>query len=130
MFLCTLEHTEIWGPDVRLVWRDSTKVVELIEEEPEPSAQEPFYAPTVNVFEPIRFVEYAKSVERPDELRDEDWPETSTGSKIGGWTCWWPSGPLDYECPSAARPSGRRWRWRRTSRRATTSSGSSASRGT
>lgn len=89
VFLCTVDHDEICGPDVRLVWRDSTKVVEMIEEEPQPSVQEPFYAPTVNVFEPIRYVEHAESAERP----------VSTGSKIGGWTSWCTSDPLDFKCP-------------------------------
>lgn len=98
VFLCTLEHSGIYGPDVRLVWRDSTKVVEMIEEEPQPSVQEPEYVPTVNVFEPIRYVEYAKRDERPEHLRDEDWPEVSTGSKIGGWTSWWAAGPLPFPC--------------------------------
>jgi hypothetical protein len=101
VFLCTLDHDveHAGGPDVRLVWRDSTTVFELIEEEPEPSAQEEMYVPTVNVFEPIRYVEYPRPVERPEELRDEEWPETSNGSKIGGWTAWWQSGPQEFECP-------------------------------
>ncbi|MFS8096655.1 DUF1963 domain-containing protein [Lentzea alba] len=101
VFLCTLEHTldDCYGPDVRLVWRDSTTVVELIEEEPEPPVQEEIYVPTVNVLEPIRFTEYAHSFDRPADLRDADWPETSSGSKIGGWTCWWQSGPIEFRCP-------------------------------
>lgn len=99
VFLCTLDHAAIEGPDVRLVWRDSTGVVEMIEEEPQPSVQEPLYAPTVNVFEPIRYVEYARPVERPAELRAEQWPETSTGSKIGGWTSWYASAPGAFLCP-------------------------------
>ncbi|RAS70772.1 uncharacterized protein DUF1963 [Lentzea atacamensis] len=101
VFLCTLEHAldDCYGPDVRLVWRDSTSVVELIEEEPEPPVREEIYTPTVNVLEPIRFTEYAHSFDRPEELRDEDWPETSAGTKIGGWTCWWQSGPIEFTCP-------------------------------
>ena len=84
LFLCTLDH-DIRGPDVRLVWRDSSSVVELIEEEPQPSRQEELYVPTLNVFEPIRFVEYPEKV--------------SGGSKIGGWTAWYESGPLEFSCP-------------------------------
>jgi hypothetical protein len=53
LFLCTLDH-DTRGPDVRLVWRDSSSVVELIEEEPQPSRQEELYVPTLNVFEPVR----------------------------------------------------------------------------
>jgi hypothetical protein len=102
VFLCTLDHDveHAYGPDVRLVWRDSSSVVELIEEEPQPSRQEELYVPTVNLLEPIRYVEYPKPVERPAELRDEEWPETSSGSKIGGWTAWYESGPLEFSCPS------------------------------
>jgi hypothetical protein len=101
VFLCTLDHDveHAHGPDVRLVWRDSTTVFELIEEEPQPSVQEEHYVPTVNVFEPIRYTEYPKAVERPEDLRDEEWPETSNGSKIGGWTAWWQTGPIEFECP-------------------------------
>ncbi len=101
VFLCTVDHDQphAHGPDVRLVWRDSTTVVELVEEEPEPAVQVERYVPTVNVLEPIRYVEYPMPAERPDELRDEQWPETSTGSKIGGWTAWWQSGPVVFECP-------------------------------
>jgi hypothetical protein len=53
----------------------------------------------VNVFEPIRYTEYPKPVDRPEPLRDEDWPEPSGGSKIGGWTSWWQAGPRRLECP-------------------------------
>jgi hypothetical protein len=98
VFLCTLDH-DVPGPDVRLVWRDSSSVVELIEEEPQPSEQEELYVPTVNVLEPIRYVEYPVPAERPEPLRDEEWPETSSGSKIGGWTCWWQMEPMVSECP-------------------------------
>lgn len=87
VFLCTLHHDlpHAHGPDVRLVWRDSTTVVELIEEEPEPSAQEEAYVPTVNVLEPIRYAEHESKV--------------SGGTKIGGFTPWWQSGPIEFECP-------------------------------
>jgi hypothetical protein len=87
VFLCTLHHElpDVYGPDVRLVWRDSTTVFELIEEEPEPSVQEELYVPTVNVLEPIRFTEHET--------------KTSGGTKIGGWTAWWQSGPFEFECP-------------------------------
>lgn len=99
VFLCTLWHdvTNAYGPDVRLVWRDSTTVFELIEEEPEPSEQEERYVPTVNVLEPIRYTEYPHAYERPEELRDL--PPTSGGTKIGGWTCWGDGGPLTFDCP-------------------------------
>jgi len=96
VFLCTLDH-DVPGPDVRLVWRDSSSVVELIEEEPQPSEQEELYVPTLNVLEPIRYVEYPHASERPEELRDL--PPTSDGTKIGGWTAWHASGPLTFECP-------------------------------
>ncbi|MGW6442149.1 hypothetical protein [Lentzea sp. NPDC055074] len=87
VFLCTLHHDlpHACGPAVRLVWRDSTTVVELIEEEPEPSAQEEIYVPTVNVLEPIRYTEHESKV--------------SGGTKIGGFTPWWQSGPIEFECP-------------------------------
>ncbi|MFD4669390.1 DUF1963 domain-containing protein [Lentzea sp. NPDC058450] len=100
VFLCTLHHNldDCFGPDVRLVWRDSTTVIELIEEEPEPSVQEELYTPTVNVLEPIRFTEYAHPYDRPEELEEADWPETSAGSKIGGWTAWWQTGPATFTC--------------------------------
>ncbi|GGM71676.1 hypothetical protein GCM10011609_04240 [Lentzea pudingi] len=125
VFLCTLHHDldDCFGPDVRLVWRDSTTVVELIEEEPEPSVQEEIYVPTVNVLEPIRYTEYAHSFDRPADLRDADWPETSAGSKIGGWTCWWQSGPITFTCPecgseqrqmlslATSEPSGENVEW-------------------
>jgi hypothetical protein len=84
VFLCTLDHG-VHGPDVRLVWRDSSSVVELIEEEPQPSVQEESYVPTINVFEPIRYAEHQEKV--------------SSGSKIGGWTAWFESGPLEFSCP-------------------------------
>ncbi|WP_090064522.1 hypothetical protein [Lentzea flaviverrucosa] len=86
VFLCTLHHDlpHAHGPDVRLVWRDSTTVFELIEEEPEPSVQEEAYVPTVNVLEPIRFAERESKV--------------SGGTKIGGWTPWWQSAPIEFEC--------------------------------
>jgi hypothetical protein len=102
VFLCTLDHEvpDAYGPDVRLVWRDSASVVELIEEEPEPSEQEEFYVPTVNVFEPIRYTEYPHTYERPEELRDL--PRTSDGTKIGGWTAWHASGPLTFVCPQCS----------------------------
>ncbi|MFD4637533.1 hypothetical protein ACFWN2_09490 [Lentzea sp. NPDC058436] len=99
VFLCTVHHIGVGGPDVRLVWRDSSTVVELVEEEPEPSVQEEIYVPTVNVLEPIRFTEYAHPYDRPEELEDEEWPETSAGTKIGGWTCWWQTGPATFTCP-------------------------------
>ncbi|KOV82980.1 hypothetical protein ADL03_22795 [Nocardia sp. NRRL S-836] len=100
VFLCTLHHDldHAYGPDVRLVWRDSAAVVELIEEEPQPSLQEEIYTPTVTVLEPVRITEYARPFERPEELRDADWPETSSGTKIGGWTAWWQTGPIEFEC--------------------------------
>ncbi|MEU0883165.1 hypothetical protein ABZ345_31535 [Lentzea sp. NPDC005914] len=84
VFLCTLDH-DTPGPDVRLVWRDSTTVFELIEEEPQPSQQEELYVPTVNVFEPIRYTEYPAKI--------------SGGTKIGGWTAWNDSDPLTFACP-------------------------------
>ncbi len=68
---------------MRLVWRDSTTVFELIEEEPEPSVQEELYVPTVNVFEPIRYTEYPAKI--------------SGGTKIGGWTAW-NSGSRTFAC--------------------------------
>ncbi|WP_154697783.1 hypothetical protein [Lentzea guizhouensis] len=86
VFLCTVYHElpHAYGPDVRLVWRDSTTVVELIEEEPEPAVQEELYVPTVNVLEPIRYAEH------PDKV--------SGGTKIGGWTAWWQSEPVEFRC--------------------------------
>ena len=100
VFLCTLHHDldHSYGPDVRLVWRDSTTVVELIEVEPQPPLQEEIYTPTVNVLEPVRITEYAHPFDRPEELRDADWPETSSGTKIGGWTAWWQTGPIEFPC--------------------------------
>ncbi|WP_394620455.1 hypothetical protein JNUCC0626_15505 [Lentzea sp. JNUCC 0626] len=86
VFLCTVHHvlpSGSYGPDVELVWRDSTTVFELIEEEPEPSEQEELYVPTVNALEPIRFGEHEDKV--------------SGGTKIGGWTAW--SGPVEFACP-------------------------------
>ncbi|MEV6239129.1 hypothetical protein [Lentzea sp. NPDC051838] len=84
VLLCALDH-DAGGPDVRLVWRDSSSVVELIEEEPDPSEVEERYVPTINVFEPIRYAEH------PDKV--------SGGTKIGGWTPWYDSGPFVFSCP-------------------------------
>ncbi|MET9227602.1 hypothetical protein [Lentzea sp. NPDC003310] len=86
VFLCTLHHElpHAHGPDVRLVWRDSSTVVELIEEEPEPSVQEELYVPTVNALEPIRYTEHADKV--------------SGGTKIGGFTPW-QTEPVEFPCP-------------------------------
>ncbi|MFD5827743.1 hypothetical protein [Lentzea sp. NPDC060358] len=87
VFLCTLHHDvpHARGPAVRLVWRDSTTVVELIEEEPQPSAQVEAYVPTVNVLEPIRYAERES--------------KASGGTKIGGWTAWRQSAPVEFPCP-------------------------------
>jgi hypothetical protein len=100
VLLCTLYHDvrEAWGPDVRLVWRDSTSVTELIDA-PRPEWQEEDYVLTPNLLEPVRCTEYAMPPDRPEPLRDEEWPEVPHGSKAGGWTRWYNALPREMECP-------------------------------
>jgi hypothetical protein len=100
VFLCPQWHSgEDCGPGVHLVWRDSAAVVELIEEIPQPSLHEEFYRFTTNVFAPVRSTELPRHHDRPESLRDENWPDPANGTKIGGWTIWCHGEPLNMECP-------------------------------
>ena len=113
VFLCTLTHDEIWGPDLRLVWRNSALVTSTIDEVPKPELQEPDFAPAARVLKPSRETEYPTLDDLPETLIEsmqapredygeffDTWPNPWTGSKIGGWTYWWQTAPWDdLLCP-------------------------------
>ncbi|KJK44450.1 hypothetical protein UK23_29385 [Lentzea aerocolonigenes] len=118
VFLCTLRHERNWGPDVHVVWRDTARVTTTIAEEPRPELQEPDLAPAPRLLKPVRDVEYPMLEELPKALIDsleaaqedydeffDTWPDVATGSKIGGWTAWWQTGPgPGPECPECGDP--------------------------
>lgn len=114
VFLCLLEHEEIWGPDVRLVWRASGQVTDPLAEQPVPVLVEPGFEFEPCVFAPCRGREYPMLDELPHELRGElefekaadhrgggaeCWPGLGDSTKIGGWTRWFAGGPGGEECP-------------------------------
>jgi hypothetical protein len=114
VFLCTIEHEDIFGPDARLVWRAASQVTDPLDDQPAPVLVDPRYVFRPCVFNPCRATQYPRTCELPHELLDElefvnndgvdpagnpSWPTFGDASKIGGWTRWFAGGPGDSECP-------------------------------
>ncbi|WP_394613628.1 hypothetical protein JNUCC0626_27350 [Lentzea sp. JNUCC 0626] len=114
VFLCLLEHEEIYGPDVHLVWRAAGEVTDPLAEPPLPEVVDPVYAIWPCVFTPCRSHEYPMHYEIPHELLYElefaqapdfrggpveCWPGHGDSTKIGGWTRWYRGMPGGETCP-------------------------------
>ncbi|MGJ6962796.1 hypothetical protein ACSDR0_12890 [Streptosporangium sp. G11] len=101
---CPLVHESDYRPVVRVVWRDSKLVTDLLTEIPEPVSSEG-YLPRPCVFSPERVEEYPAVWEASKELYEridawessldslEEWSyqyhlSVAPGTKVGGWVDW------------------------------------------
>lgn len=112
VLFCPLEHDSPHhrGPAVRLVWRDSGEVGDIADPPPAPEAAEATFRPVPCVFEPCSIDELPRVCDFPAETRaalgiadgaaedPEGWPELGQYSKIGGWTAWSATGPVELGC--------------------------------
>lgn len=102
LLLCPLFHepdVDTFWPDVRLVWRDSTAVVDVLAAPPEPALSEPIHRARPCVLSPCRRVEHPTPHETPEGVSRDGWAEVAVSTKVGGWAFWYASGPGDMECP-------------------------------
>lgn len=109
------DRHEDYGPAVRLVWQDSTRLPEQAFTAPAPVVaeyDEEHLPREACVLSPCAVTEYPHLYEIPSPIREtlsfldergysarsDDWPSLRSGSKIGGWTPWWQTGPLTFSC--------------------------------
>ncbi|MFC4062359.1 DUF1963 domain-containing protein [Planomonospora corallina] len=111
---CPVTHEPDYVPVVRVVWRDSRPVTDVLGEVPAPIESEEEYLPVPCVLSPERVREYPSVWELPaklykkvaawDESADNpgEWSyqyhlSTAPGTKVGGWVDW-DQGSLSMEC--------------------------------
>ena len=99
-------HLEHFVPLVRLVWRDSASLSGPDFQPPAPVIAEQEWLPThACVLRPCQVAEYPQyydAEERGLPVGD-DWPRLTDGSKIGGWTPWYQTGPETFFCADCDR---------------------------
>ncbi|WP_326565718.1 hypothetical protein VSH64_28075 [Amycolatopsis rhabdoformis] len=109
VLLCPTHHEgrHVFGPAIRVVWRDSAAVTDLAEVPEPPEVADDELLPEPRTLRPCRFDEFPGLDEFSKEqrteldlpaLRDDVEYELGQFSKIAGWTAWYAGSPWELDC--------------------------------